>query len=70
MYSRANIKLQELMLKAIYTVDETLLNEMSWFRTMIQGEGDVDFFDSKSVNYSKANSDWDGDIWQKIINQK
>lgn len=63
MYSRANIKLKELMLESIYIVDETLLNQMSWFRTMIQGEGDVDFFDSKSVNYSKANSDWDGDIW-------
>ena len=63
MYSRANLKLCELLLESKYEVDQNLLNEMSWFRTMIQGEGDVDFFDSKSVNYSKANSDWDGDIW-------
>jgi len=63
MYSRANLKLSELMLEPKYEVNQTLLNEMSWFRTMIQGEGDVDFFDSKSVNYSKANSDWDDDIF-------
>lgn len=63
MYSRANLKLSELMLEQKYEVDQNLLNEMSWFRTMIQGEGDVDFFDSKSVNYSKANSDWDDDIF-------
>jgi ribonucleoside-diphosphate reductase beta chain len=63
MKHRANIKLDELLLKQVYEVDETLLEEMSWFKNMISGEQDTDFFDGKSVNYAKANSDWNEDIF-------
>lgn len=62
-FSRANIKLMELNLAPIYLVDDTLLQEMSWFKNMISGEQSTDFFASKETNYAKANEDWNDDIF-------
>ena len=62
-YNRANIKLLELNLEPIYQVDDTLLQEMSWFKNMIGGEQSADFFATKETNYAKANDDWNEDIF-------
>ncbi len=64
MYDRANKKLRELGIKDVkYSVDETLLEEMSWFYVATAGEQQTDFFANRETNYNKANSDWNGDLF-------
>ncbi len=57
-FDRANRKLKELMLQPVYTVDDALLEEMSWFYIATAGEQQTDFFHQHEVNYSKPNEDW------------
>lgn len=59
MYDRANRKLAELGINDIaYSVDQTLLEEMSWFYIAMSGEQQTDFFANRESGYSKPNSDW------------
>lgn len=60
MYDRANRKIAELGLsdKPTYPVEEKLLNEMSWFYSIVGGVINGDFFDIHQADYAEPNSDW------------
>lgn len=60
---RANRKLIELGLESKFDVNPILLSEMDWFYSMISGESQDDFFNTRETNYSKANEDWNDDIF-------
>lgn len=64
MHDRANRKLKELNLEAVYEVDQKLLEEMQWFYHMVSSEQQTDFFNNRETNYAKPNEDWnDGDLF-------
>lgn len=58
MHDRANRKLQELLLSPVYTVDNTIIQEMEWFYLMVSGEQQTDFFANRETGYAKPNDDW------------
>jgi ribonucleoside-diphosphate reductase beta chain len=63
MYDRANRKAAELGLPnpTLHAVDPVLLEEMSWFYTIISAPVNGDDFDLHTSNYSEANADWNGE---------
>lgn len=62
MFDRANRKLIELGLKAVYETDASLLSEMTWFYVAVSGEQQTDFFANRESGYSKTNEDWNEEI--------
>ena len=63
MKHRANLKLKEINLAAAYDVDDVLLKEMEWFEVFSLGNRATDFFANQETAYSKANEDWNSDIF-------
>jgi ribonucleoside-diphosphate reductase beta chain len=56
---RANLKLQELGLKANWkNIDKQAIDELQWFDIMTLGNTQQDFFAGKETNYSRGNIDW------------
>lgn len=56
--ARANEKMVELGYKAVYNVDEKLLEEMAWFGQITSGVEHQDFFAQRPSAYSKSTADW------------
>lgn len=56
--ARANEKMVELGYKAVYEVDEKLLDEMAWFGQITSGVEHQDFFAMRPSAYSKSTADW------------
>lgn len=58
MKHRANLKLEELNIKPVYEVDETLQREVSdWFYLSTESENHTDFFAARPTNYTKGSFD-------------
>jgi len=70
MYDRANRKLEELGLKAKYIVESDLMEEMSWFYSLVSGEQQTDFFSNRETGYAKPNDDWNhNDLYEHITKE-
>lgn len=64
-YDRANRKLIELGIESEnrYEVDKKTLSRLDWFYPMISGTQSTDFFKNKETQYSKANEDWNDELF-------
>lgn len=51
--NRFNVSMQNIGLEKIFEVDESLLEQTDWFDDEIIGTKHVDFFQKRSINYSK-----------------
>lgn len=56
--ARANEKMIELGYKAVYNIDEKLLDQMAWFGQITSGVEHQDFFAMRPSAYSKSTADW------------
>ena len=54
--NRFNNSLESIGMKRIFTVDESLLNDTSWFDDEVIGTKHGDFFVKRSINYNKRGS--------------
>jgi ribonucleoside-diphosphate reductase beta chain len=57
-YARANEKMVELGYKALFRVDDDLLDEIAWFGQITSGVEVQDFFALRPSSYSKSVADW------------
>ncbi|OGG41393.1 ribonucleotide reductase [Candidatus Kaiserbacteria bacterium RIFCSPHIGHO2_01_FULL_46_22] len=53
---RLNNSLQSIGMSAVFSVDEALLDKTEWFNDEVIATKHVDFFDKRSINYSKRQS--------------
>ena len=57
-YARANEKMVELGYKALFSVNDDLLEEIAWFGQITSGTEMQDFFALRPTSYSKSIADW------------
>jgi ribonucleoside-diphosphate reductase beta chain len=57
-YARANEKMVELGYKALFPVNDDLLEEITWFGQITSGVEHQDFFAQRPSAYSKSTADW------------
>jgi ribonucleoside-diphosphate reductase beta chain len=57
-YARANEKMVELGYKALFRVNDDLLEEIAWFGQITSGVEHQDFFAQRPSAYSKSTADW------------
>jgi ribonucleoside-diphosphate reductase beta chain len=57
-YARANEKMVELGYKALFSVNDDLLEEIAWFGQITSGVEHQDFFSQRPSAYSKSIADW------------
>lgn len=57
-YARANEKMVELGYKALFPVNDDLLEEIAWFGQITSGTEMQDFFALRPTSYSKSIADW------------
>ena len=57
-YARANEKMVELGYKALFPVNDDLLEEIAWFGQITSGVEHQDFFAQRPSAYSKSTADW------------
>jgi ribonucleoside-diphosphate reductase beta chain len=57
-YARANEKMVELGYKALFSVNDDLLEEIAWFGQITSGVEHQDFFAQRPSAYSKSTADW------------
>jgi ribonucleoside-diphosphate reductase beta chain len=57
-YARANEKIVELGYKALFSVNDDLLEEIAWFGQITSGVEHQDFFAQRPSAYSKSTADW------------
>jgi len=57
-YARANEKMVELGYKALFRVNDDLLEEIAWFGQITSGTEMQDFFALRPTSYSKSIADW------------
>lgn len=60
---KANKQLKKVGLNKIFKVDKNRLNNTSFFDIMINGESVIDFFSSKTTEYSKGILVFDEKVW-------
>jgi len=61
---RANVKLQDLGLKANWrNIDKEVVNRMQWFDILSSGVSQTDFFAQRVDSYSKGNLDF-SKVWE------
>lgn len=53
---RLNNSLQSIGMSAVFSVDEALIDKTEWFNDEVIATKHVDFFDKRSINYSKRQS--------------
>lgn len=54
--NRLNNSLQSIGMSAVFSIDEEMLEKTEWFDDEVIATKHVDFFDKRSINYSKRNS--------------
>jgi ribonucleoside-diphosphate reductase beta chain len=53
---RLNNSLRSIGMSAVFSVDEALIDKTEWFNDEVIATKHVDFFDKRSINYSKRQS--------------
>jgi ribonucleoside-diphosphate reductase beta chain len=65
---RANLKLSDLGLSALYEVDDQVVRSVAdWFYLMTAGEQSTDFFAARVTNYAKGNFNPDLINWNAVL---